>query len=224
MLILMNLIEDLNFLVTDQLCNRGCQPRAQDNSYVRFCMYYEHSARLIAPIPRQVEISSELMLHKRYNANKPVITEIINRLQGGEDLTPYLSKGVAEFNSHDQHLLYWGNHHLHLSPLATIKNGFVKRSDDLLFVRVEKGAAYLIDILPHADPNLFVQKRVLEIVDNNWPNLHREVFGITGESLNPDEIKGLRKHNANTIDHVNNRSIMPTMGVTAAGTSSSFQQ
>ena len=219
MLILMNLMEDLNFLVTNQLSNRGYQPRAQDNPYDRFCMYHEHCTRHIAPIPRQVEISHELELHERYNSHKPVITEIINRFEGGKDLTPYLSKGVVKFNSYDQLLLYWGIHHLHLSPLATIENGFVKRSDDLLFVRIEKEAAFLIDILPHDDPNLFVQKRALEIVDNNWPNLHREVFGAIGESLNLDQIKGLRKNNANIIEHVNNRSIMPTMGVTAAGNS-----
>ena len=221
MLILMNLVDDLYTLTTEQLCSFGYQPCGQDNPYDRFCMLYEYKTRHISPIPRKVEISRELRRNNRYNACKPIIIEIINRLRNGKDVTPYLSKLAPKFDFHDKQLLYWGIHHLHLSPLSTISNGFVNRADNLLFARIENKTAYLIDILPHAEPNIFEQKRILEIADQNWPHLHKEVFGITPSSpLNTSEIKSLRNNNGNMLEYVNNRTVMPTMGVTAAGTPS----
>jgi hypothetical protein len=119
----------------------------------------------------------------------------------------------------DRLLIHWGIHHLHLKSLATIKpNGLVARADDLLFFRIHNKSVYFIDILAH-DEDVFEQKKLLEIVDRNWPHLHVQINGMQTElERTPEDIKILRRNNLTHMEQVNGRLIMPTTGASAAGT------
>lgn len=222
MLILMNLAQDLDQLVTEHLLTFGYLAGDQDTPIHRFCIWFEHSERFVPHVPHQIELSQELRTNPKYESLKPVIEEIANKLRQGRDITPYQSNRAPKLASRgrDHLLIHWGIRHLHLSLFSTMQsNGFVTRSDELLFFRVHGNAVYLIDILAHAEPDVFEEKRLLEIVDRNWPFLHMQVNGISvGRQSTPKEIKTHRRNNMSYFGQVNGRLIMPTMGPSAAGT------
>ncbi len=221
MLILMDLAADLNEMTTERLRERGYDPAASDASDMRFAMLYMHTERVVMPHKYKIEVSQQLAVNSQYAALSSVIREITQRLEAGEVVTPYLSRYAQAPNDQpDDMLNYWGIHHLHLSSIATKQsNGRVKPADYLLFVRFEGEVAYLIDIRRHKQPhiNVFLDQTLLEILDWNWPDLHREAIGVTASVLAPDEVKALRKSNANYAVGVNGRTIFPRMGMMANG-------
>ncbi|MDR5771145.1 MULTISPECIES: hypothetical protein [unclassified Caballeronia] len=113
----------------------------------------------------------------------------------------------------DYLLLSWGVHHLHLNSIDTAgKDGFVSRErgkSELLLLRLDGEKAYLIDIVSHAEPYLFENPRLLEIVDRNWPELHIAPNMVTGNIFTPQQIKALRSNGANYAITVNGRTIFP---------------
>lgn len=221
MLVQMNLAEDLDDLITAELIEFGFKPSQRDTTLHRYCLWYEYHDRRISMVPHRIEVSKELKANPKYIEHKAVIAEITGRLRRGQDVTPYLTTGVTRLakQGRDYLLLHWGILHLHLNLISTIDSkGFVTRSDDLLFIRVQKDTAHLIDIQPHNRPSPFEEKKLLEIADRNWPYLHMHIKGLYGERiLNPDQIRAVRRANIIHPETVNGRMVMPTFGVTSAG-------
>lgn len=219
MLILMDLAADLNEMTTERLRERGYTSVVSDDALMRFAMLYTYTERVVMPHKYKIEVSQQLAANPLYAAQSSVIREITQRLEAGDSVAPYLSRLAQAPNGPPDYLLnYWGIHHLHLSSIATKKpNGRVASADYLLFVRFEGEIAHLIDIRAHAQPDLFLDLTLLAILDANWPHLHRHAVNITAPVLTPDDVKGLRKHNANYAIEVNGRVIFPRMGVMANG-------
>ena len=96
------------------------------------------------------------------------------------ELTPHLSRGIRvayepvatrapklpQRRDLDLLIADWGVHHLHLSTHLE-SDGFVSRTDDLLFSAFAMDDAYLINIYPHGSWGLV---EMLEILIRNWPD------------------------------------------------------
>lgn len=209
----MNFIDDLDRMSIDRLAQSGYRRLQDDTAFDRFVMLYTLTERKILPIPYEVKFSTQLLENPKYKKLKSELNEITYCLQNGESLAPYLSTKAQKLNHQDGLLVSWGIHHLHLSGIKT-KNasGFVSRvrgESELLFLRIEGNVAYLIDIVPHSENYLFVNPRLLEIVDKNWPELHLEPKQVTGNQFSPEQIKNFRANGVNYILSVNNRNILP---------------
>ena len=213
MLILMNFLDDLDAMTTERLVQCGYCKDLQDTAFDHFVMLNTLTERTIPQIPYTVKFSTHLLENAKYKLLRPVLDEITRHLQSGKSLRPYLSRKAPEPRHKDDLLLSWGIHHLHLSSIRTKSaQGLVSRTrgqSDLLFLRIEGSTAYLIDIISHAENYLFVNPRLLEIVDKNWPELHIEAKQVTGNHFSPEQIKNLRVNGVNYIISVNGRNIMP---------------
>jgi len=220
LLIAMNFVDDLDKMTIDRLSRAGyCEP-VGDGAFDRFAALYGFTERTIPSIPYTLQFSAEIQKNPKFKSHKKALDEITNRLKTGETLRPYLSKKAVDPTYKDGMLLSWGIHHLHLNTVDTVGNdGFVARlrgRSELLLVRIEGHTAYLIEIVPHSEQLLFWNPRLLEIVDRNWPDLHRAPNQITGAELTPEQIKDLRKHWGNYAIAVNGRTIFPN-AITSAG-------
>jgi hypothetical protein len=218
---MMNFVADLDRLTIARLKELGYQPKPNDTPHGRFATLYTYAERIIPPIPYTIRYSAEIRKNPKFQAHRRALEEIAACLAKGKSLRPYLSTRAVRPAFHDSLLLTWGIHHLHLNTANTAnKKGFVSRprgNSELLMLRIHEQTAYLIDIAPHSDKDLFDSPRLLEIVDTNWPELHIEAKSITGSVFTPQEIRALRSKNCNFVMAVNGRTIMPRLGVMSSG-------
>jgi hypothetical protein len=169
-------------------------------------------------------------------AYKPALDEIVRRLGTGEELTPFLSRGIRfGFRSSqglapgqlqrrkdlDLLLNEWRIHHLHLSTTLEA-DAFMARTGPLLFAIFTPDDAYLIDILEHGG---WYNDALLKIVAAEWPNagLVEEIPAkeIAFKNLSEEDRKALRSAGVNSTFEYSGRFYQTTSAVSTAGTSSS---
>ena len=126
-----------------------------------------------------------------YNLEKKIIA--------GDDLKPHLSKQVYNnLESKDYLLNDWNIHHLHLG--INICNGYVDRTELLLFCMVTEEVIYFIAMMHHGD---WSDKSLLLTVYSNWPELITPFIldGVTSIINNPsnEDICKQRKGNVSMI-------------------------
>ena len=72
----------------------------------------------------------------------------------------------------------WGIHHVHLGTTID-SDGFVTRTEPVLFARFDSANAYLIDVLPHGSWSL--QRLVKDLYDNWSASIkHFRINGVLG--------------------------------------------
>lgn len=123
--------------------------------------YIEYKNRIITPSKRKVHISKEFEIPP--NLEKPVL-DIIFRLKTGMNLYIYQSRDIMNPNKKDGMLLDWDIQHLHLETEKDW-HGFIKRTGNILYLRVTATDAYLIKIAPHGE---WYEKELIEILHSNW--------------------------------------------------------
>ena len=190
--------------------------------------YYNWNNRLIYPKPREILYSKEIKENALFERFEESISNIHDLFEKGKDLTPYLSKGFRDSpvvdnptsSTKDKDLLLndWGIHHLHLGDILE-QSGFIKRENELLFIKVKTNKVFFIDILTHDN---FSDKHILSIIDNNWPDIIdlfrlRNAIDVNHDYTN-SEIGVLRKAGVNTILKINNSVVSsPNFGITTSG-------
>ncbi|MEM4217102.1 MAG: hypothetical protein QXZ09_03680 [Candidatus Methanomethylicaceae archaeon] len=187
-----------------------------EESFDIFIKFINFRKRRIDPKPRKVFISKELQCHKEHLGAFMKLKEKIER---GENLTPYLSKGIKRLESYDKLLNDWGIHHLHLGSVWETESE-ISRTGPLLFAKVNEDAFYMIDIKEHGS---WVDIDLIEIIHNNWPGLLSpfKMSGITGPNISQETRKLLRQDNATTTIEVSDGAVYmpPGGGLTTAGSS-----
>jgi hypothetical protein len=164
-----------------------------------------------------------------------IVAQIVSDIEGGGDLTKYLSRRVrtgfslppnpkkqlGRLDHLDLLLNEWGVYHFHLS--STVESDrFVERDDPLLFAIFRPEKAYLLDIGTH---KTFADDRLAQIAISNWPNdqLFVEIKGILGlqegTSHTSEERKQLRSAGIASFIPIGNRVFSSPGGISSAGTS-----
>ena len=191
-------------------------------------IHREFKSRLIPEQKYTVCISQELEQKIKSNNNPSDINGlqlIIQKLRNGLDVTPHLSRSVKNKLYNDALYNDWKLYHMHLG--TTIENdGYVNRTENVLFAFRDKNIIYLIDVLPHGNGNIpWTNEDLLRIIDNNWSFLLKP-YDIsnsiieTSVNFNEQEHYELRKAQLNVIKNINKRILAPiNMGQTLAGTS-----
>jgi hypothetical protein len=144
--------------------------------------YFNWYCRLVPAQRRRVHKSLALK-HKIKDlptSQRRALQKIEDDISRGRDLSPHLSRSIKTGylsskraskqgktrRDRDLMLYDWGLHHLHLSDQLD-GDGFVTRTEDLLFAGFLHDDAYLIDIAPHGSWYL---KSLLETIVVSWPN------------------------------------------------------
>lgn len=172
-----------------------------ENDYILSYFIFQH--RIIPRKPRKILKAKEFVCPPEFISKLEFIENIIKT---GKDLTPFLSRGVMDCRRDDLMLYDWGIHHLHISnERDNIKNdGFMKRSNLLLYVYFDVTTAYFLMTINHSgDSHMWVKKQCFEIIHSNWPKLlgTSTIYGIESVATIPDEddLKKLRNIHINSL-------------------------
>lgn len=167
--------------------------KGDDEATIR--SYARLDRRIIAPRPRQVLKASTFD-----SSNHEVgLANLETAVRNGENLSPYMSRTIADVSYRDSMLDHWGIHHFHLGTELEEGGKLVRRTGDVLLSRVDDSHAYFIKVVPHGRnvPAPWYQKELIEIVHKNWPESikHALAAGVTGLSprLNDQEVAELRR-------------------------------
>ena len=177
--------------------------------------------KYIYQFKRKIEISKELQLKIDNNyKHKDEILRLKDFLQNGIDVNPHQSKNLFNYHVHDDLAYNWKIYHFHLA-FDKEDEYFTKRTKEVLFAYITKDRALFLDVLKHPPHNIFANKALLEIIDNNWNDILLEVNGVVGlsHSLSTEERFKLRKHNINEgVIEVNGKFIFsPGLGHVSSG-------
>jgi hypothetical protein len=198
-------------------------------------LYFNWQNRLIPVQPRTVMRSVEFDQNPFTAERSQAIAQIVRDIEGGGDLTKYLSRRVqigfalppnpdkkrlSALHHLDLLLNEWGVYHFHLSTTVE-SDGFVERDDPLLFAMFRADKGYLLDIGTH---KTFADDRLAEIAISNWPNdqLFVELKGILGlrggASYTSDARKQLRSAGIASFIQIGDRVFSSPGGISSAGT------
>lgn len=235
----MDFEEDIRAHVLSKLPHEaGVEPELATKSGRDLLMIYRNWLnRLVSPRPRIVHRSEALNRNPLTTdpAYQPAVEEIIRRIESGEDVTAFLSRGIRHgYRSalglprsqlgrrKDLDLLLndWRVHHLHLSTEVEA-DGFVKRTGPLLFTVFQPELAYLIDIIDHGG---WFKDHVLKVMVSEWPTAGLVVeipaADMAVKDLSEEDRKALRGAGITTgLFEVDGKFYCPTSSLSTAGTS-----
>lgn len=176
---------------------------------------YFNSLNKIIPVTKyNIYIAKEFKIPFKY---EKIISEIIKKLELGININGYLSKNIFRSDYNDAMLNHFGIYHLHLGN--GIKNGFRKRSGDLLHIYLKNNNIYILGIFPHKN---WLEEGKIEIIANNWPETLKEYemskFLEIPNYSEKNNIKA-RKRNKAVLTQINGKVYMINLGVASSGDS-----
>lgn len=139
----------------------------------------------------------------------------------GAEIWPWQSKLIDRPTFEDGLYNDYRVVHFHLG-VGFETNGYINRTDELLFAIVDSASVHEIGIYGHVD---WYELDILDIIDENWPNL-LDVVTIHGLDVSNcartrDEVKVIREANVVSIIKLNSGRIIapPGGGIATDGTS-----
>lgn len=118
------------------------------------------------PSPRCVHRSNEFVCPLELLTG---LNQLVDVLEKGHDISPYLSKQVGNISAIDGMFNDWGVLHLHLGNQPDTRDRrFIARTGPLLFLYLMKDDAYFINVYEHGD---WTDNSILQTVQDNWPEL-----------------------------------------------------
>lgn len=213
----MNFINDLRDFLVDFYSKNGFSFDSTNSTHELLCNYFNVKSKLIPPIPRTVFISSEISRKMNQCPYRKGLAIVQHRLEHGENVNCFLSKSIFSADYNDLLLHDWGIYHLHLSDTKRRQGDyFYRRSDWLLFARVEQNAAYLLEVYHHKEAAVFARKELLHVMQRNWPDVIESyrIKGVAGANpdLTNEQISCLRKQGGNALIEINRRVYAPIGG------------
>ena len=230
----MTLHSDLSHLIKGQLDKNSISYDGSMPLHRLVARYFELNVRHIHPVPRRVHFSDQthaslgkLLRPGHDNTSARDAWGTVFRLRqlilDGANVNAFLSKNIRSATGWDGLLWHCGMHHVHLSSDVGV-DGFVKRSDRLLFALVAPLDAYFVDVRPHPpkDGVEWVSQELLHIVHSNWPQLIEAnvLHGVCGTQLTDGEIHQLRRKSMNYAIEIDGKAIAPLGGGMAGDGSS----
>ncbi|MDB5199256.1 MAG: hypothetical protein JWO92_1219 [Chitinophagaceae bacterium] len=159
----MNLKHDLINEIQTVFAENGIRYKPHKDFDKYLVDYLTFNKKMIYPVPRLVEISSNLMAKLDSHPKRKEIEHIISLLKNGNNINHLQSNRLLQLGFHDHMLYEWNIHHVHLSPLDKAN----KKTNSLLFMYVDKTQVLLLDIDTHRK-NVFADEKWLEIIYDNW--------------------------------------------------------
>lgn len=162
-----NLVTDFEKLLDKHLSDMGvCRKNPQDPAMD----YFRLQQRLIENKPRNIKKANGFSYPVEYKKALDLIE--ITILNGG-NIHPFMTRNLLKLKREDLMLSDWGIYHLHLSTEHDMvkKDGFMKRSNELLMVKIDETTVYFITVVPHKKRNVWTLNKYIEIIYDNWPEM-----------------------------------------------------
>ena len=222
----MTLHSDLSRLIKGQLDKNSISYDGWMPLHRLVARYFEMNVRHIHPVPRRVHFSDQThaslgkLLRPDHDDTSGrdawgTVFRLRQLIVDGANVNAFLSKNIRSATGWDGLLWHYGMHHFHLSSDVGV-DGFVKRSDHLLFAILAPLDAYFVDVRPHPpkDDVEWVSQELLHIVHSNWPELIEAnvLHGVCGTQLTDCEIHQLRRKNMNYAIEIDGKAIAPLGG------------
>lgn len=175
--------------------------------------YQRYKYRILSSRPREVIEAKDLDVPDQYS---DAYAEIVKDISEGNPLKKYQSRKLKRISYNDDMLSHWRIQHFHLGKDIE-KDGFVKRTGDLLFIFFVNQKAYVLGFFSHGD---WCDLDIIETIHQNWPDELMHYRGQKeGRVLTAEEYKILRQKNINTTIVVKDGTAYfgPGMGVMAGG-------
>ena len=195
----MNLLRDLaDQLRNEMACAGHHVTNVRDDDHAALILYSKLQRYTIDPRPRRVMKAAGFDCPPCHSSG---IRELELTIQRGGSLTPYRSKRITNQNEPDGLFDFWGIHHFHLGTRLE-SDGFIQRTNELLFCLIDKTSVYFIKVATH-DSSPWVEKKLLEVVHSNWPDTIRpyRLEGVTGSSPEPSDSDRRELRRANVMSH-----------------------
>jgi len=205
----MDLNSDFHLLIKAEMKKIGIEPSGTRDIVYEF---FNTMKRIIAIRPRKVLKSNEFLCPEEY---KRALEEFENNVKNGTNLNRYLSDQIKQPERSDDLLNDWNIFHFHLTKRFR-DDGFARRSDYQIFAWVTDECIYMIQVYPHSSEYLYCKKEMIEILENNWPELleHSKMMGIEGleTRLNDAEYSQLREAHITTLVQTGEQKIYGLIG------------
>jgi hypothetical protein len=135
-----------------------------------------------------VVISQEMINNELYGRFKKQIDNVVKSIESDNCVSLYLPKNISNVIYSDELLADWGISHYHIFPKKDRKGN----SDDkyIIYGVFDDQTVFFIDIQDHQH---FLEKKLLEIVDNYNPGYLPKLNNINGEKFNRTILKNLRE-------------------------------
>jgi len=222
-----NFMADLQEIIIRRLSNLGHLPTPGEDLDTLLIRYLNLIRRMPPVISWNIKKSKELISKSLSEEIRNGLQQFIIKAESGQDLKPHISTKINDDPDYNDLMFYdWGVFHFHLGTDPHPKrNGFIKRTDELLFAiaDISLKTMYLIDIHPHTGG--FTNQDLLRIIEENWVEIVDEytLKGVVGLTYNAsdNDIYSLRKAGINTILQTPSGRILAPMGggISTAGTS-----
>lgn len=177
-------------------------------------LYHRYKHRMLKICPRKVIELSNILIPQEYLY---AYNQIVSDITKGEKLKKYQSRRLKTLDYNDDMLSHWGIQHFHLGDILE-KDGFVKRTGDLLFIHFTDTKAHIIGLFSHSD---WCDLDIIETIHKNWPEiLIKYKYGSHESPLTEEEYKTLRAKNCNAFIAVQDGTeyFPPGSGVMGDGT------
>lgn len=216
----LNFEKDFDEILVEELAELGFPVSASESSDKIRQRYFNLKRRLINAKPRQVLLSKEFSCPPEHHAGLDLVTE---KFKNGADVTPHLSKQLANLDYNDSLLNDWGIYHLHLgTSLESGGSMFIERTGPVLFARIEYDKALFISVMPHGN---WTNQQMVKVIHDNWPEVIQayrlnDVIGLSHVPTDK-EIGKMRKYGVNSAIEIEPGVVYAPIGggLTTAGTS-----
>ncbi|PBJ11516.1 hypothetical protein [Flavobacterium sp. ACN6] len=218
----MNFTEDISNYILAEFSYLAIEHKLSENIDDDLLKLFTLQRKIIYPYRRTVDISKELQdkINNNYQHSQEIL-QLKKMIGNGIDVNAHQSKNLLNYHVHDKLVYDWNIYHLHLSFEKLPNQYFTKRTKLVLFVYIDKNRVLFLDTAKHPPHETFADKKLLEIIDNNWNNVLQEIAGVINltSDLSSKERFDLRKHNINEgIINVNGKMIhSPGFGQASSG-------
>ncbi len=235
----MNLRSDLARIIGQELDSAGVEFDPGLSLIDLAASYFQTLTRMVTPKPRRVHFSDELQdslgalaresdqtIRSEARAAWQAAFRLNQHMSEGRNVNPHLSRRIATATgkgSNDGLLFDYGMHHFHLNSEVE-PDGFIKRSQYLLFAVVTESDVYFVDVRKHPKGRDlgWVRQDLVAIVDSNWPQLleANALHGVWADTITDERKQELRSNNANHLSPVAGKVFVPLGGGTTGNGSS----
>ena len=162
--------------------------RVQDDDRAAIMLYCKMQRYAIEDRPRKIYKAATFQCPSHHQIG---LLGLEKAIQTGSSLKPYRSKQIDNTGYDDGLFDHWKTHHFHLGTKLG-EDGFVERTNELLFSLIGDDSAYFIKIAPH-NSSPWAKKDLITTIHANWPDVlnHYLVKGI--DRLEHDISDGDRK-------------------------------
>jgi hypothetical protein len=181
--------------------------------------------KLVNAVPRKVYKSKEFLARKVSFDDICGVNYLTDKIESGFDINYHQSRNLLDPKHNDLLLNNWVIYHFHIGRKQE-EDGFYERTQNVVFVIFSDKQAFFVDVLPHGakgEPYVFARQELLEIIDNNWPEIltvhsHQDAQFLNNEYTNK-EINILRKKGYTIATTIVNGKVIanPGIGQTSSG-------